>query len=152
MTTEQAKAWAETKLNGRAVRNIEKYIRTCVENYSPRKPKAKPDRITPQQALDRIAQLAGLNGVRLIEAEPDVLGEVVVDRGGVELIAYAMEGEDTMTMYCLDDARSWPEDERRDYLPQPDDKANQIKPAEAVALAERFLAHAERLGYTEQDQ
>ena len=41
-----------------------------------------------------------------------------------------------------DEDGPWPEDDL------PDDVPNPATPAEAVAAVERFLAHAERLGFT----
>ena len=40
MSTDRATEWVESKLDGHPVRNVAKYIRTCVENYVPPKPKA----------------------------------------------------------------------------------------------------------------
>jgi hypothetical protein len=61
MRTDEATAWAESKLDGHAVRNVDKYIRRCVETYSPPKPKSAASNGStrnsePQWHCDRCGQ------------------------------------------------------------------------------------------------
>src|ERR687897_911554 len=105
------------------------------------------ERMKPREALDRIAELAGVEVV--IE---DDWAEVDVSRGGTLLYVHKdWEQSDSdhlkVTFEGGSEAMAWPEDDWPDYLGDVGDELD-VKPAEALALLERFLEHAERLGFT----
>jgi hypothetical protein len=122
----------------------------------------KAKNMTQRQALERIAELAG-SVVDTIDGDP----EVTIARGGLLTTIRAAFDESKKNWRnpdklqidfperALDDEDPlWPDAEWPDYLAvsradgtieEPD-----RKPAEAVALIERLLAHAARLGFEKQ--
>jgi hypothetical protein len=110
----------------------------------------------PREALDRIAELAGVEVV--IEDDwaevviEDDWAEVDGSRGGTLLYVHKdWEQSDSdhlkVTFEGGSEDMAWPEDDWPDYLGDVGDELD-VKPAEALALLERFLEHAERLGFT----